>query len=94
MYASIDKLFTLTTFSFAIVPCFSCSTSFRSLIYMSTPTVSMKPACSGPNISPAPRIVKSRCAILYPDPNSVKSLIAFNLFLDISDSSLSLLYSK
>ena len=36
----------------------------------------MNPCCCLPNKLPAPRIFKSRMAILNPEPNSVNSLIA------------------
>ena len=45
------------------------------------PEKAAKPACWLPKISPAPRMFRSCIAILYPDPNSVKSFNAFNLFL-------------
>src|SRR5699024_9391592 len=97
MYASTNKLSSgLNGCTLATgFPVFLDSiASFNICEYKSNPTESMKPCCCEPNILPAPRIDKSRIAILNPDPNSVNSLIACNLFSDTSVKILSLRYVK
>ena len=62
--------------------------------YKSIPTVSIKPACSLPKISPAPRIDKSLVAIENPLPNSVKSFITLSLLTAVSVKDLKGAYIK
>ena len=76
------------------LPCFLFTASVNICVYKSYPTESIKPCCCRPNKFPAPRIDKSRMAILNPDPNSVKSLIASNRFSLTSVNTLLGLYMK
>ena len=67
--------------SITFSPFSSFTTSFNSLLYISYPTCSICPDWTSPKILPAPLICKSLVAILNPEPNSVNSFIAFNLWL-------------
>ena len=66
------------------LPCRLAIASSNNCEYNSKPTESMKPDWDFPKRFPAPRIERSRIAILNPEPNSVNPLIASNLFSETS----------
>ena len=68
------------TVALVFSPRISINVDSRISIYKSIPTELINPDCSCPKRSPAPRIAKSRIAILNPLPNSVNSFIASKRF--------------
>ena len=69
----------------------SFTASWSILQYRSYPTASMWPLCSAPSRFPAPRISRSRMAILNPLPRSEYSRMAASRF---SATSLSILFLR
>ena len=85
---SIRHSFSSTSSVSASSPFSIATASSKSFRYISYPTASIWPCCLFPKSEPAPRISRSRIAILKPEPNSVYSLIASSLRVAISVSSL------